>query len=186
MKLFRSGICFLCLLAAVNVAKAEDAVFLDEDNGAVRINGKACEKFTPNEAKSTVRVRVTDKASFLAVSLMEDVSSLRDEFNDHDYNVLVYNLVDNAIEDLTVRTTKQDTEELCVEVNGYIRPDSVIQAVTELEIAETNNGTDKETMTDIVKDVNTSYSEIKSGKAEIIPPTEETELVKYKAQGQAV
>lgn len=51
--------------------------------------------------------------------------------NEHDYNVLVYNLVDNAVEDLAVRTTKQDAEELCVEAEGYIHPDSILQAMAE-------------------------------------------------------
>ncbi len=179
MKLLCSGIYLFCLLAAANAAKAEDAAFRSDD-GAIRISGRACEKFTPNEAKSTIRVRVTDKASFLAVSSAAEVSALRDEMNEHDYNVLVYNLVDNAVEDLAVRTTKQDTEELCVEAEGYIHPDSILQAMAEQTESEPDADS-RETMTDIVNEVNTSYSEIEGGKPEVIPPTDETELAKHKA-----
>lgn len=100
--------------------------------------------------------------------------------NEHDYNVLVYNLVDNAVEDLAVRTTKQDTEELCVEAEGYIHPDSILQAMAEQTESEPDADS-RETMTDIVNEVNTSYSEIEGGKPEVIPPTDETELAKHKA-----
>lgn len=100
--------------------------------------------------------------------------------NEHDYNVLVYNLVDNAVEDLAVRTTKQDAEELCVEAEGYIHPDSILQAMAEQTESEPDADS-RETMTDIVNEVNTSYSEIEGGKPEVIPPTDETELAKHKA-----
>lgn len=179
MKLLCSGIYLFCLLAAANAAKAEDAAFRSDD-GAIRISGRACERFTPDEAKSTIRVRVTDKASFLAVSSAAEVSTLWDEMNEHDYNVLVYNLVDNAVEDLAVRTTKQDAEELCVEAEGYIHPDSILQAMAEQTESEPD-ADGRETMTDIVNEVNTSYSEIKGSKPEVIPPTDETELAKHKA-----
>ena len=96
---------------------------------------------------------------FLAVSSAAEVSALRDEMNEHDYNVLVYNLVDNAVEDLAVRTTKQDAEELCVEAEGYIHPDSILQAMAEQTESEPDADS-RETMTDIVNEVNTSYSEI--------------------------
>ena len=179
MKLLYSGIYLLGLLAVASAARAEDASF-NSDDDAIRISGKACERFTPNEAKSTIRVRVTDKASFLAVSSAEEVNSLRDEMNEHDYNVLVYNLVDNAVENLVVRTTKQDDEELCVEVDGHISLDSILQALTE-QTEEEPGEDERETMTDIVNEVNTSYSEIGGSKPEVIPPTDEAELAKYKA-----
>ena len=184
MKLLCSGIYLFCLLAAANAAKAEDAAFRSDD-GAIRISGRACERFTPNEAKSTIRVRVTDKASFLAVSSAAEVSALRDEMNEHDYNVLVYNLVDNAVEDLAVRTTKQDAEELCVEAEGYIHPDSILQAMAEQAESEPDADS-RETMTDIVNEVNTSYSEIEGGKPEVIPPTDETDLAKQGAGKRCV
>ena len=179
MKLLYSGIYLLGLLAVASAARAEDASF-NSDDDAIRISGKACERFTPNEAKSTIRVRVTDKASFLAVSSAEEVNSLRDEMNEHDYNVLVYNLVDNAVENLVMRTTKQDDEELCVEVDGHISLDSILQALTE-QTEEEPGEDERETMTDIVNEVNTSYSEIGGSKPEVIPPTDEAELAKYKA-----
>ena len=150
-------------------------------NNAIKIKGNACEKFTENEAKSTVRVRVTDKASFLAVNGIDEVNTLSDDLNEHDYNVLVYGLVDNAIEDMSVQTTKQDAEQLCVEVSGYVSLDNILKAVDELPQAEETQPAPQETMTEIVKEVNTSYSELPNKPTGVIPPSEEEVIEKHKA-----
>ena len=152
------------------------------DSSAIPIKGNACEKFTPNEAKSTVRVRLTDKASFLAVNSINEVSSFRDGMNEHDYNVLVYGLVDNAIEDMTAKTTKQTDEELCVEVSGYVSLDNILQAVTEQEKNSAPSNLDNQnTMTEIVNDVNNSYSELQNAPTTIIPPSDDEVIEKHKA-----
>lgn len=82
-----------------------DTASLDKD--VTSVYGTDCEKVKPGEARSTVRVRVTDKASYLAVSSLPDLRNAKVELNEHDFNVMVYNLVDNNIEDMAIRTTKQ-------------------------------------------------------------------------------
>lgn len=114
---------------------AEDAAFkldtasLGED--VTSVYGANCEKIKQGEARSTVRVRVTDKASYLAVSSLPDLKNAKVELNEHDFNVMVYNLVDNNIEDMAVRTTKQTPEEICVEVTGYISGRNIFAAIDE-------------------------------------------------------
>ena len=61
----------------------------------VKIKGEACEKFVPGQSKSSIRVRVTDKASYKAVSQVENLADVRSRMLEHDFNVIVYNLVDN-------------------------------------------------------------------------------------------
>lgn len=80
----------------------------------VKIKGEACEKFVPGQSKSSIRVRVTDKASYKAVSQVENLADVRSRMLEHDFNVIVYNLVDNYVRDLMVRTTSQNDKELCV------------------------------------------------------------------------
>lgn len=109
----------------------------------ISLYGNACEKFKAEEAKSSVRERATDKASFKAVENIPELSNYRKSGNAHDFNVIVYNLVDNFVEDLTVRTTEQDETKLCVEVTGYLNIDNILQvlndnAVKKQEIAEEN------------------------------------------------
>lgn len=172
----------LCLAASSTFAADISDTENEKDNGTFALSAQACEKINAGEEKSTIRVRVTDKASFLAVSRIEEVKSLRNELNEHDFNVLVYSLVDNSIEDMTVRTTKQNSEELCVEVNGYLQLSSIFEAIAKQTEEQQNTDTaSKESMTDIVSDINQSYSELPAGKADVIPPTEEAELVKYRA-----
>lgn len=121
------------LALPAQAAEAED-VFLDKaslDSDVVSVYGKDCEKIKSGEARSTVRVRVTDKASYLAVSSLPDLKNAHVELNDHDFNVMVYNLVDNSIEDMAIRTTKQTPEEICVEVTGYISGKNIFAAIEE-------------------------------------------------------
>lgn len=179
MRLLFFGINVLCFCAA-NFAFAEPLLSAD-DGKTIPINGTACERFNASEAKSTVRVRVTDKASFLAVSAVDEVSSFREDMNEHDYNVLVYGLVDNAIEDMIVKTTKQNDEELCVMVSGYISLDNILKAVADFPQNSPQQTQQQETMTDIVKEVNTSYSELPDQPSSVIPPSDEDVIEKHKA-----
>ena len=86
----------------------------------VKIKGEACEKFVPGQSTSSIRVRVTDKASYKAVSQVENLADVRSRMLEHDFNVIVYNLVDNYVRDLMVRTTSQNDKELCVKVTGAL------------------------------------------------------------------
>ena len=125
---------FLLLSAPSAFAAGDEPVAIDKaslDNDVTSVYGANCEKVKPGEARSTVRVRVTDKASYLAVSQLPDLKNARVELNEHDYNVMVYNLVDNNIEDMAVRTTKQTPEEICVEVTGYISGQNIFAAIDE-------------------------------------------------------
>lgn len=132
----RSAVCLLFLLSLSPVAFAagKEDVSLDTaslDKDVTSVYGTDCEKVKPGEARSTVRVRVTDKASYLAVSSLPDLRNAKVELNEHDFNVMVYNLVDNNIEDMAIRTTKQTPEEICVEVTGYISGKNIFAAIDE-------------------------------------------------------
>ncbi len=129
MKLFLYTLFSLCLSGSIS-AYAEEFVAADEDdNGSIAVFGTGCEKLKEGEARSSVRVRASDKASFNAVKNLAQLSNVQKEFNEHDFNVLVYNLVDNSLDDLSVKTTKQDEEEICVEITGYIRQENLFYAI---------------------------------------------------------
>lgn len=189
MKSFIAFVFLSLMITDYSTAFAEEAPAdtssLDEN--AIPIYGNACEKIKGDEAKSTARVRVTDKASFLAVSSVLSVMEYKDDLNEHDFNVMVYNLVDNSVEDMAVRTTKQDNENICVEVTGYINKDSIVSAFENAAAKEPDDNSAKESMTEIVKEVNNSYSDSEiDGKYKpgVIPPTDEATLEKYKAPAQ--
>lgn len=137
-KLFAIIASLLCLSAEISAAEetADTALAVDSsslDDDAAALYGAACEKIKPQEAKSSVRLRATDKASFEAVKNLSELSEYKSKTNEHDFNVLVYDIVDNYVEDLAVRTTKQNDTEICVEVTGYVKK-------TDLAAAAAQNG----------------------------------------------
>lgn len=107
-------------LLLTSVAVFGALAFSARTSDMVKIKGEACEKFVAGQSRSSIRVRVTDKASYNAVSQIANLADVRSNMLEHDFNVIVYNLVDNYVRDLMVRTTSQDDKELCVKVTGAI------------------------------------------------------------------
>lgn len=99
----------------------------------VAVYGNACEKINSSEPRSSTRVRVTDMASYAAAENIPEISKYRKQLNDHDFSILVYNLVDNYLEDLSVKTLVEDGREMCVEVKGIVRPENLQTAWEETE-----------------------------------------------------
>ncbi len=119
---------------------ALDSTSLNED--AAALYGAACEKIKPQEPKSSIRLRATDKASFEAVKNLPELAEFKAKAGEHDFNVLVYNVVDNFVEDLAVRTTRQNEKEICVEVTGYVKKSNIADAVADNGGAETSGSFD--------------------------------------------
>ncbi len=116
-------------LFAASVALFGVLAFSARTADLVKIKGEACEKFVPGQSKSSIRVRVTDKASYKAVSQVESLSELRSSMLEHDFNVIVYNLVDNYVQDLMVRTVSQNDNKLCVKVTGAIPAADIVTVI---------------------------------------------------------
>ncbi len=115
------------------------------ENEVAAIYGKACEKFKSGEPKSSARVRVIDKASYAAVDSLSLLDDFRADADPQDYNIVVYNLVDNAVEDLSVRTLKQDDKDICVEVTGYVSKKNILLALKDSESKEENFAEEEKT-----------------------------------------
>ncbi len=101
---------------------APSAVFAQifDATGGTPVASHICEKIINGESKASARVRASDKASFKAV---EDISELRDFRNTmdaHYFNLKIYRLVDNYLEDIKINVISQDDKEVCVEVNAYL------------------------------------------------------------------
>ena len=134
---------FMLLGAGISVVSSSVSAFADItaegnilDNEVAAIYGKACEEFKKGEPKSSARVRVIDKASFAAVDNLSMLDAFRKKSEPQDYTLVVYNLVDNAVEDLSVRTLRQNDTDICVEVTGYVSKRNVMQALKDAEPRE--------------------------------------------------
>lgn len=102
------------------------------NGGVSAIYGQACEAIKKGELKSSVRMRATDKASFSAVRDLSSLSDFKKNVSEHDFNVMIYNIVDSYVEDLAVRTIKQNNQEICVEVTGSVPRDDIRIAVEDV------------------------------------------------------
>lgn len=140
---------------------------------AVNISGAACEIFDSSQPISSVRVRVTDKASFNAVSQIAPLAELRSSLLDHDFNTLIYDLVDNHIQNMNVKTTSQDANELCVQVTGSILTEDIITAITGNSPSGAKKQYDFEKANGIVQEENTPYEKAAPTEAEIMYNGEE-------------
>lgn len=140
-------------------AQAQNIAYGAASEEDIAVFGTACENIKPDEVRSSVRVRATDKASFMAVSNLAKLSNVKKDFSEHDFNVLVYKLVDNYIEDMTVKTTQQDDFHLCVEVTGYLSEENLY---TEIKQAVDEQNETERTKEDTI---------VSSDAAMIIQPT---------------
>ena len=124
MKLFNLAILFYVLLMSSVYAEV-----VTEESDALSIYGEACEEFKADEQNASTRLKATDKASYGAVSSLAEIVNIKDSFDEHDYNMLIYTLVDEYIEDMSTKTTRQDQQQICVEVSGYITPENIGKAI---------------------------------------------------------
>ena len=73
---------------------------IENENKAIPLHSTVCEKITNGESRSSARMRATDKASFKAVESISELKTHKDTLNGHNFNLNVYKLVDNYLEDI--------------------------------------------------------------------------------------
>ena len=129
-----SSTCLFLLLTMFSFAAQAQDDGSGEDT--ISVYATACESLRSGEAKSGARVRATDKAAFKAVEHISALSDIRAQAQPHDFNVLVYSLVDNHLEDMAVRTLEKNDEQICVEVTGYLSPQNIAKVSNEHETSK--------------------------------------------------
>ncbi|MBE6451227.1 MAG: hypothetical protein E7016_04615 [Alphaproteobacteria bacterium] len=126
---------------------------------ALQIFADACERVSANESKSSARLRATDKAVFTAVKNLEVLSSDMQNLSEHDFNVLVYRLVDEYVEDLTVKSINGEDNKICVEIKGNILSENI--ELVRTEFAQTTKADKKESAQEIKEVVKQIQDEVK-------------------------
>ena len=112
---------------------------------AISVNAAVCEKIINGESRSSARVRASDKALFKAVEDLPDLSRYRTKLDTHGFNLKVYRLVDNYLENVKISTISQERGQICVEVVADLPP----AAVT--EVFETGTEPEPEIIPDITE-----------------------------------
>jgi len=96
-----------------------------EEVESFEIRANACEKLIDDESVAGARNRAIDKAVFLALKTSPQLQEDKNLLNDHDLNVMIYRLVDDYVQDLTSKVTKSEEDKVCVEISGFINPQSI-------------------------------------------------------------
>ncbi len=138
---------FLILVSFIGVNSAY------ANQNVVEIFAQSCEKIMNGESKSSVRLRASDKATFLAVKKLEELKEEEKNLNDHDFNVMVYRFVDEYIEDLSIKTLQDDEEKVCVEARGKILIDSIDAVKSEFQKDDKPKEVEAQELKQIVENV---------------------------------
>ncbi len=120
----------------------------DED---IAIYATACEQ-VKNEAISSVRTRAADKALFTAVKKLPELAEVKNSLSDHDFNVLVYAIADNQLQNVNMITQKQDDFEICVEVNADLPKENLNKELLQNKNKESALEKAAETMENITEE----------------------------------
>ena len=121
----------LCFLTVVSFASAQEVVSEVED---IAVYAEVCEKINPQESKAAARTRATDKASFKAVEDIPDLEKYRSQLDVHNFNLKIYRLIDNYLEDIKTSVTQQTEAFVCVEVNAFLPEESIVEVFEEAEV----------------------------------------------------
>ena len=127
MRLFFAA---LCLLLTISSVSAQEAVSEAED---IAVYAEVCEKVNPQESKAAARTRATDKASFKAVEDIPDLDRYRSQLDVHNFNLKIYRLIDNYLEDIRTSVTQQTKAFVCVEVNAFLPEEALVEVFEQLE-----------------------------------------------------
>lgn len=119
MKLLKIAVIITFLLIKSTYAQVED------NSNEISIFASVCEKISQGESKSSARVRASDKASFKGVAEIPELREFRQYMNPHKFNLNVYKLVDNHLEDLKINVISQNADNVCVEVSAYLLPEAI-------------------------------------------------------------
>lgn len=161
MRLFYTVVFCLCFVFAY-------PCFASDESTCV-LYANACEKISSQETISSIRLRAADKATFLAVQNLDEIKNLASNINEHDKNVIIYDIVDNYVEDLSIQTTKQDNKNICVEVSGFVSQNNIAIALEKFSQTQNISDTDEivETQTHFVQPEQNDTTEIETNQKEI-------------------
>ena len=98
------------------------------DGNTVHIRGQGCAEVSDDSLRSSARIKATDKAAFAAVSNLERLAPYKAQLDPHDFNVLVYTIVDEYLEDTDIKSTSEG-DEVCAQMEGYVSLQNIDKAV---------------------------------------------------------
>lgn len=103
---------WVVLLSQANVVQA-DSFFLP-------VNASVCNIISENVKREDIRYQTYDKALYQAVKTSSYMKNAGSDMDDHVYNILAYRLADNALNNVSVKTIRDDNEKICLEITANL------------------------------------------------------------------
>ena len=132
MKLF--NFVFIMVIALTNSVWAQ----VENNSEEINVFANVCEKMSNGESKSSARLRASDKASFKAVEEIPELREFRQYLDPHNFNIKIYKLVDNYLEDMNINVISQNSQEVCVEVSAYLLPSSISEVFGDVSVNDSS------------------------------------------------
>ena len=142
---------------------------ISNNSNEISIFASVCEKLINNESRSSARIRASDKASFKAVEEIPELSHYRDKMDAHRFNLNVYRLVDNYLEDMKINTVEQNSENVCVEISAYLSAGAIDEVFTSVGVDEV----EIEAVPEIAEEVSLEVEDLEENVKIDIPPKPE-------------
>lgn len=130
MKLLKVAFVIAFLLAKPAYAQ------ISETSDEISVFATVCEHLSQGESKSSARLRASDKASFKAVEEIPELREFRQYLDPHQFNLKIYKLIDNHLEDLNINVVGQNAKEVCVEISAYLLPSSIKEVFEDVSLEE--------------------------------------------------
>ena len=107
MKQFILKLSAVVLFMLISIVSKADSFFLP-------IKSDVCINNNDNEEKQDLIFKLNDKAALLAVKSSDYVKNKALSYNDYEYSLIAYKIVDNALNDTSHEITKENENKICL------------------------------------------------------------------------
>ena len=107
MKQFIFKLSAIVLFMLISIVSKADSFFLP-------IKSDVCINNNDNEEKQDLIFKLNDKAALLAVKSSDYVKNKALSYNDYEYSLIAYKIVDNALNDTNYEITKENENKICL------------------------------------------------------------------------
>ncbi|MBE6463094.1 MAG: hypothetical protein E7005_04985 [Alphaproteobacteria bacterium] len=113
MKQFILKLSAILLFMLISIVSKADSFFLP-------IKSDVCINNNNNEEKQDLIFKLNDKAALLAVKSSDYVKNKALSYNDYEYSLIAYKIVDNALNDTSYEITKENEKKICLSFNASL------------------------------------------------------------------
>ena len=113
MKQFIFKLSAVVLFMIISIVSKADSFFLP-------IKSDVCINNNNNEEKQDLIFKLNDKAALVAVKSSDYVKNKALSYNDYEYSLIAYKIVDNALNDTSYEITKENENKICLSFNASL------------------------------------------------------------------